>query len=171
MEMEGLIHLIFDFSTFIIIMVMTLTVIIVARKAIQYYNQKSILDYKRYITSMGLKKYVDDTLDEYITDFIEEYLTTNPKYIDKTYINSEDEKELLQNILTQVIMYIPDSFKEQMRNVYNIDRIIDNDGTTGFTDIITRKVYNKILTLAVTANTVKDNGQIPLHTLMEDQDN
>ena len=120
---------------------------------------------------MGLKKYVDDTLDEYITDFIEEYLTTNPKYIEKTFINSEDEKELLQNILTQVIMYIPESFKEQMRNVYNIDRIVDNDGTTGFTDLVTRKVYNKILTLAVTANTVKDNGQIPLHNLMGDQNN
>lgn len=171
MEMAELIHLIFDCCIAIVLIVIIFAVIIVARKAIQYFNQKSILDYKVYMTSMGLKKYVDDTLDEYITDFIEEYLTTNPKYIDKTYINSEDEKELLQTILTQVIMYIPDSFKEQMRNVYNIDRIVDNDGTTGFTDLVTRKVYNKILTLAVTANTVKDNGQIPLHTLMEDQNN
>lgn len=171
MEMEELIHLIFNGGLSLLMISLGIAIIFVSRKAIQYYNQKSILDYKVYMTSMGLKKYVDDTLDEYITDFIEEYLTTNPKYIDKTYVNSEDEKELLSAILTQVIMYIPESFKEQMRNVYNIDRIIDNDGTTGFTDLITRRVYNKILTLAVTANTVKDNGQIPLYNLMEDQNN
>ena len=91
------------------------------------------------------------------------------KFIDKDYVNSDDEKELLSIILTQVIMYIPESFKEQMRNVYNIDRIVDDDGTTGFTDLVTRRVYNKILTLTVAANTVKDQGQVPLYNLIEEE--
>lgn len=169
METEELILLIFSICITLVSTAIIFSAIFIARKAIQYYNQKSILDYKVYMTSMGLKKYVDDTLDEYITDSMEECLTTNPKFIDKNYVNSDDEKELLSIILTQVIMYIPESFKEQMRNVYNIDRIVDEDGTTGFTDLVTRRVYNKILTLTVAANTVKDQGQVPLYNLMEEE--
>ena len=169
MEMDVLTLLIFSCIGLIILVSIFILIFKIAIKAIKYYEQKSILDYKVYLTSMGLKNYVDSTLDDYITDFLEEYLTTNPKYINKTYINSDDEREILTDVLTQVIMYIPESFKEQMRNVYNIDRIIDNDGTTGFTDLITRKVYNKILTLSVAANTVKDDGQVPLQGLLNDK--
>ena len=72
METAELILLIFSICITLVSTAIIFSAIFIAKKAIQYYNQKSIFDYKVYMTSMGLKKYVDDTLDEYITDSMEE---------------------------------------------------------------------------------------------------
>lgn len=143
-------------------------IVLIGRKIIQYYNQRAILDYKAYIIGMGLKKYVDDTLNEYIMDSIEENITTNPKYIEKTTLNSKDELELLTKVVNQVIIFMPESFKEQMRKVYDIDRVIDDAGNIGLNDIVTRRAYSKIMALAISANSVKENGQVPLQELINE---
>lgn len=153
MGTEELILLIAIYLT-IITSVGIVFIFLAVRKIIAYYNQKTIIDYKSYITSMGIKHYVDDTLDEYITDALEEIVTTDPKYIGAETINSENEKDLLQKVTNQVVTFLPESFAEQMRKVYNIDIMVDN--VPGMIDIITRKTYLKIMTLAVKANSMKD---------------
>ena len=139
---------------FICILILLILGLIVLKKIINYFNKKYELDYKVYLTSTGIKNYVDTTLDEYITDALEEIVTTDPEYIGKHVINPAAEKDLLTKVVHQVIIFMPESFKEQMRKVYNIDIIVDS-GTTGLIDIVTRKAYVKILTLAVAANSVK----------------
>lgn len=138
------------------------------RKAISYYNQKSVMDYKQYMTSMGIKHYVDETLDEYITDALEEIITTDPNYIGLETINSENEKDLLQKVTNQVVTFLPESFAEQMRKVYNIDILVDNN-VPGMIDIITRKTYLKIMTLAVKANSMKSE-QTSINQILNNED-
>lgn len=155
MGMEELTLLILISITMISIVGLIL-IFLMTRQIIFYYKQKSVLDYKVYVSSMGIKHYVDETLDEYITDSLEEIVTTDPKYIGKQTINSENEKDLLQKVVNQVIIFLPESFEEQMRKVYKID-IVTEDGISGLIDIVTRKAYVKIMALAVRANSMKED--------------
>lgn len=135
------------------IILVVLAWVAVAR-IIKYLNQKSIIDYKTYNIGTGIKHYVDETLGEYITDAMEEIITTDPKFIGSPALNSDLEIELIKRTSHQVLSFMSESFKDQMRMVYDIDRPIkiDNKFESGLTNIVTRRVYLEVLKISVATN-------------------
>jgi hypothetical protein len=82
-----------------------------------------------------------------------------PEFIDKIVINNDDEKKILTDVTNHVITFLPESFKEKLGQVYRIGfRYTNKNGITvdALTDIITRKVYTKVLILATASKTPKD---------------
>lgn len=139
---------------------------IITIKICKYLKTKTIIDYKNQITSIGIKHYVDQTLNEYILDALEDEIKTNPDFINKMVITPKDEEFLLKKITEQVMKFMSDSFKEQMRMVYNIDIIVDNKGTIGLFDLVTRKVYHTILEFSIKANTPRSEN-LNIQTLIK----
>lgn len=127
-------------------------------KYIKYLNQKAIIDYKTYTTGIGIKRYVDETLNEYITESMEEILTTDPMYISAVSLNSELETDLIKKVSKQVLTFMPESFKDQMRMVYDIDRTVNAKGETGLTNIVVRKTYLLVLKSSVAVNSGNNPG-------------
>ena len=143
----------------ILFVIISLTIIIVASKIIKYFDTKTKIEYKSLMLNTGLKKYVDECLEEYINDYIQEYIMVTPEFIDKIVINNDDEKKILTDVTNHVITFLPESFKEKLGQVYRIGfRYTNKNGITvdALTDIITRKVYTKVLILATASKTPKD---------------
>lgn len=134
--------------------VLVILVWIAVARMIKYLDQKSIIDYKIHNIGIGLKHYVDETLNEYITDAMEEIITTDPKYIGTPALNSELEADLIKKIANQVLTFMPEAFKDQMRMVYDIDRpIVTNKKVEKcLVNIVTRKVYSAVLRVSVATN-------------------
>lgn len=150
----------------LMMVILCTSVTIITIKICKYLKTKTIIDYKNQITSIGIKHYVDQTLNEYIIDALEDEIKTNPNFINKMVITPKDEEFLLKKITEQVMKFMSDSFKEQMRMVYNIDIIVDNKGTIGLFDLVTRKVYHTILEFSIKANTPRSEN-LNIQTLIK----
>jgi hypothetical protein len=156
--METLVYLSLGCSI-IIFLLISITIIIVSIKIIKYFDTKSKIEYKSLMLNTGLKKYVDECLEEYINDYMQEYIMVTPEFIDKIVINSDDEKKILIDVTNHVITFLPDSFIEKLGQVYRIGFKYKNKNgivVDALTDIITRKVYTKVLILATASKTPKD---------------
>ena len=148
-----------------IILIISLVLIVI--KVYKYYTGKYKLEYKSHLLNLGLKTYVDKTLNEYIIDSLEEEIKINPDFINKIVLTPDDEQTLLKIITTNVLEFMSDTFKEQLRSVYNIDIILEEQ-QDGLTDIVTRKTYVQILELSIKMNTPR-NTNINIQKMMNQE--
>lgn len=147
--------------------ILIISLILIVIKVYKYYTDKYKLEYKNHLLNLGLKAYVDKTLNEYIIDSLEEEIKINPDFINKIVLTPDDEQTLLKIITTNVLEFMSDTFKEQLRSVYNIDIILE-EGQDGLTDIVTRKTYIQILELSIKMNTPR-NTNVNIQKMMNQE--
>lgn len=86
---------------------------------------------------------IPELLNRIITDNFNEYMVLNPKYLEELYINNEQQREIVEEVVSLILSRISKSLWYKLSLYYNEKALVD---------IITKNVYTAIVNFAVEKN-------------------
>lgn len=86
---------------------------------------------------------IPELLNRVITDNFNEFMVLNPRYLEEVYINNEQQREIVEEVVSLILSRISKPLWYKLSLYYNEKALVD---------IITKNVYTAIVNFAVEKN-------------------